>query len=1003
MLGWRNKMILNYKTRGNSSPKGKQYVFFACYPIDFNLCFLTIVNEILEKQNCAIWYLTDYDEIDATSLKEDLALMQLIIVPITENLLLKDSYVSKIVLPYALEKHIPVCPIVFEDNLSSLISQESYLKFAYVSLFGDWQYLNRYSNDSTEIPYFEKLSSYLSKVLIGDELTQKIRSAFDAYIFMSYRKKDRKYAQKLMQLIHKNEFCKKIAIWYDEFLVPGEGFNQAIADVLQNSELFALVVTPNLVNEINYVMTTEYPEAREADKLILPVEMVETDKDALKEKFDGLPDCISASKNTDFVSRLQSVIEKITLKENEGTSEHKFFLGLAYLNGIDVEINFEIGISNIEVAAQDGLPEAMEKLTSIYRFGIGTTLDYDKAIYWQSHLVEVYFTQYNQNNSPENVESYSNSLYELGHIYEEKNDTNNAIAAFIQLDEFYTAEEKYFSKSNFYCKKIRVLYLIANLYAKSDDFESQHQAFSFYRKIISILEERAKRSLINDELAEIANFYDMLAMFLINVSRRFDSKIDVKELSLSSRRLRRVIECNHKIDFAGTLKDSVFHYGTARGNARFLNESGIAEAFKNLGSEVDPEVDFKHIDPLMEAEELLFLSLRILEYLGRIDFERYRKNYSTTFCHIADLWMMLSYAERAIETYNLNIKVLEKYSAEYFQNLDEEIATSQLQLGKAFILVGDYTHATVALEKAITLFERYQEPSLRISIILADAYRQMAIVKRNGKNVIQFLNKERNMLEKVVESKFSTLQLTMRLAKCYCEIAKICTAPDSWDSELFFTMFDKVNQICKKNYDEDKINCSIYLNTIYLLRTFMEDCKTVKSVEFVIKFIQIAINNCKTLLVEDSEFNYDCWIQAINQIDSFNHYAVTNLQGEILETWQISLAHLVTEYLNFITDFAIDNTERLLPYNFRVKFTDFALDNGTVNSKFIENYETILYLFFEILIKNVYKEGLLVDSVDIKKLISDVYDDLINGQQQSYLLQIMSKEKHKLIDLLERF
>lgn len=994
-------MILNYKTRGNSSPKGKPRVFFACHPIDFDFCFQVTVNEILEKQNCAIWYTTDYDSIDEISLKDDLSLMQLIIVPLTENLLIQDSYVSKIVLPHALEKHIPVCPIVFEDNLSALLSQEGRIKLAYASLFGDWQYLNRYSKDSTEIPYNEKLSSYLSKILIGDEFAQKIRAAFDAYIFMSYRKKDRKHAQKLMRLIHKNEFCKNIAIWYDEFLVPGEGFNQAIADALQNSDLFTLVVTPNLVNEINYVMTTEYPAAREADKLILPVEMVKTDKEALKVKFDGLPNCINASESTDFASGLQSIIKKIALKENDGTPEHKFFLGLAYLNGIDVEIDFEIGISNIEAAAQDGLPEAMEKLTSIYRFGIGTTSDYDKAIYWQSNLVEMYLTQYNQNHSPENVELYSKSLYEFGNIYEENNDTNNAIVTFVQLDEFYTVEEKNFSKSDFYSKKIRVLYLTANLYTKSDNFESQRHAFSCYEKLILILEERAKHSLNQDELAEVANFYDSLAMFLMNASRRFDSKIDVKELSLSSRRLRRLIEKKHAIDFAGTLKDSIFHYGTAHNNARFLKEAGIADVLEKLGGDVDPDVDFKHIDPLLEAEELLFLSLSILEYLGRIDFEKYRKNYSTTFCHIADLWMTLGYAERAIETYSLNIKVLEKYSAEYFQNLDEEIATSQLQLGKAFILVKDYANATTALEKAITLLERYRETSLRINIILADAYRHMAKVNCNGKIAIRFLNKAMYLLEKLVESKFSTLQLTMQLVDCYCVIAKICTVPDSWDSELFFTMFDKVNQICASHYDEDKISCSIHLNTIYLLRTFLEDCKTIKSVEFVVECIQIALNNCKILLVEDSEFNYDCWIHTINQIGSFNHYAVTKLKGELLKTWQISLAHIVTKYLNFIIDFANDNIEKLLPHDFRVGFSDFALTSGTANFKFIENYETILYIFFELFIKNVYEVGLLVESVDMKKLISDVYDDLIKEQQQGYTLQILNREKHSLLMLLK--
>ena len=63
---------------------------------------------------------------------------------------------------------------------------------------------------------------------------EKIRAAFDAYIFLSYRKKDRAYAQELMHLIHKNRFCKDIAIWYDEFLTPGESFRANVEKMMRD-------------------------------------------------------------------------------------------------------------------------------------------------------------------------------------------------------------------------------------------------------------------------------------------------------------------------------------------------------------------------------------------------------------------------------------------------------------------------------------------------------------------------------------------------------------------------------------------------------------------------------------------------------------------------------------------------------------------------------------------------------------------------------------------------
>ncbi len=96
-----------------------------------------------------------------------------------------------------------------------------------------------------------------------------------------------------MKLIHKNDFCRDIAIWYDEFLIPGESFNNAIRDALTKSPLFALNVTPSLLQyndegKPNYVMETEFPMAVRSGKIILPFEMVKTDREKMAISFKGL-------------------------------------------------------------------------------------------------------------------------------------------------------------------------------------------------------------------------------------------------------------------------------------------------------------------------------------------------------------------------------------------------------------------------------------------------------------------------------------------------------------------------------------------------------------------------------------------------------------------------------------------------------------------------------------------------------------------------------------------
>ena len=60
------------------------------------------------------------------------------------------------------------------------------------------------------------------------------------------------------------------------------------------------------------------------------------------------------------------MLMKEAVTENDNEPEHNFLIGLAYLDGIDVEVNRERGIEMITLAAEAGLIEAMEKLFLLY-------------------------------------------------------------------------------------------------------------------------------------------------------------------------------------------------------------------------------------------------------------------------------------------------------------------------------------------------------------------------------------------------------------------------------------------------------------------------------------------------------------------------------------------------------------------------------------------------------------------------------------------------------------
>ena len=297
--------------------------------------------------------------------------MNLMVIPVTYRLLTEPGPAMDEEFAFAQKHFIPVLPLMMDSGIDAL----------YTKKFGDLQYLSPFVLDPTAIPYTERLKSFLSGVLVSDELAQRIRAAFDAYIFLSYRKKDRALALQLMREIHENADCRDIAIWYDEFLTPGEDFNELIDRAIEKSEFVTLLVTPNLVCEPNYVQSTEYPAAVSMGKEVLPAEMKPTDHSELARQYTGLPAPLLVSDEEAFRAGLKEAVKKIARTEN-GDPEHNFLIGMAYLDGVDMEINPEKGMLLITEAAEKGLPDAMIALSDIYGAGKGTERNLDKQTIW---------------------------------------------------------------------------------------------------------------------------------------------------------------------------------------------------------------------------------------------------------------------------------------------------------------------------------------------------------------------------------------------------------------------------------------------------------------------------------------------------------------------------------------------------------------------------------------------------------------------------------------------
>ncbi|MCR4672274.1 MAG: tetratricopeptide repeat protein [Lachnospiraceae bacterium] len=415
-----------YKTIGNADPKGKPRIYFVCYPDDFAKYFEEYSAKLFKIQDCAVWYDSSFGEDwDEDDLKLQLSRMQLFVVPVTADLLTKPNRAMYFDIPLAFELHIPVLPLMMETGLDA----------AYSKRFGNLQYLDPNADDPTKLSFDDVLSKYIHSVIISDELAEKVRDAFDAYIFLSYRKKDRAAAQKLMEMIHRNPACRDIAIWYDEFLIPGEDFNLSISEMLKKSSIFALTVTPNLVNESNYVRDIEYPAALADNKPVFAVEMVQTDRRALFDSYSGLTECVNIYDEIRFQEILDGLLKRLAIPQPDDTPEHKYLIALAYLDGIDLEKDPWRAEKLLEEAAEAGLPEAAGQLSMMFENGKGVERVRVWGARWKAKQAELLRKRFERNPSEDNGNELMEVLTAQGKQLIEISKLDEAEAVLRELSE----------------------------------------------------------------------------------------------------------------------------------------------------------------------------------------------------------------------------------------------------------------------------------------------------------------------------------------------------------------------------------------------------------------------------------------------------------------------------------------------------------------------------------------------------------------------------------------
>ena len=431
---------LIHETRNGSPTYGKPRVYLSFCIEDEELYALPLCQDILSAENCAVFYYQDGVMPDKeTEISAQLEPMQLFILVCTECYLSYDT-VRRAML-FAENHGIPILPVILE---SSALNEFNTL--CEKMRIGSLHALNKCKYADNEAGYLGKLKEYLDYFLISDEDTENIRRHFKACIFLGYRKMDAQAAKKLISRIHHLEQYYDVAVWYDDYLVPGKPFEKEIFEAMDRSDIFILAVTQNVTklnaeNKENYVVSKEYPEAlnrlrKKRIKKIVAAELENIDRAALMLKFEDIPDCIDGFDDL-LLSQTLSPLDDMPCQNG---SEHDYYIGLAYLNGIDTEVDHETAFRLISSAAEAGFEEAMDRLVRMYRSGIAVKRDYEEAISWQDKLIARAQRRFEEEENEENLHELMFRLDALGNYRNENGDVLDATVCYekiVRLGEKY--------------------------------------------------------------------------------------------------------------------------------------------------------------------------------------------------------------------------------------------------------------------------------------------------------------------------------------------------------------------------------------------------------------------------------------------------------------------------------------------------------------------------------------------------------------------------------------
>lgn len=399
------------RTRDGSGFQGKKNIYFCSHPDDRDYYLKEFSEDIFYFTNCVIWH-DDGEVLTDEERAFHYSRMDMAIVPITERFVTEDNFAKCNEIGFFKSNHIPILPVITDDRLFKAAN----------GLFDNLQVIEHKVTDKTKLGYYNKLERYLKDILLKEGYKATYGSIFKDSVFISYRKKNRATALRLMEKLHSDPSLYSLGLWYDEFLTPGEDFNDEIESAIENSCCVIMLITPDTLETGNYIITDEYPCAKQHSKPVLGVLSDGVTLSEAKAIFKDIDFFVDLESET-FAENCRKALKFRTLDLDD--PKQCYMLGLSYLSGVNVEKNTTLALRLLTDAAENGFADAAFLLADIYRDGIGTGKDSEKEQHWAEVYAANRLKKYSDTHDTEALSNAADAMLFFCNVLEKYDRTND--------------------------------------------------------------------------------------------------------------------------------------------------------------------------------------------------------------------------------------------------------------------------------------------------------------------------------------------------------------------------------------------------------------------------------------------------------------------------------------------------------------------------------------------------------------------------------------------------